>query len=696
MLTRSERKFLSPDKDHANPNLGPGCYTGDDPVLIAGKLVGNDGYAPFASLTPRVSYFDDTIVAGPAPGAYDSGIGVAATHRKDPASLFGRSRANRFNKSTSLTPGPGSYKIPSSINVKSIDGHRPAHATVHKFSLTQQPIGISLSRHEDPANTNDNTGSHSIAVPVPIQHEAQHGSHDLESIKTLSKSSTTQQAAFGVQTSPLAEGNAIATVYDLESYATYEGEPDLNGPEAKSLSLVSRKSSRDPSSKVAGVGNKSKDNTRAHHSMPFGTIIWRRKYVPPSIPAGRYAFGYQENTEGDLVPRKPPRKVVEEEPSYLVSFVEKSKHEARGYRFAKGGERMSYKVNEVPGPNRYNPFTGDKYLNTKSNGSGPAAMTLAPCKRLTDEIVADSVKKGIPGPGAYDIKAPLAEKIAQPRNRIRFGGISEERAYINPELMKIPGPGAYYPEFSNHPKVWPQLLRLGRIFRRVQNRAMYMSLRPAAFGSVAERFLEKRRVRLGVKISLARSNMPGPGTYEITQKKEEAMPANEIKMSLKGQAEKRKEHNKLQKLLNRGPTQLLLGSIHLPTANVHVPIFGTQTERFAEPASELPPPGAYDIAQSFDALRNKGRIENTGVLASQNKRELFPVPGSIPGPGEYNPVLNEHKEIRQKIGGFLSTGPRFAEKYERVPGPGSYQPPGFENGLAKKTFNITLTDWGSG
>lgn len=38
---------------------------------------------------------------------------------------------------------------------------------------------------------------------------------------------------------------------------------------------------------------------------------------------------------------------------------------------------------------------------------------------------------------------------------------------------------------------------------------------------------------------------------------------------------------------------------------------------------ELPPPGAYDIAKSFDVLKTKGRIENTGVLASKNKRELF-------------------------------------------------------------------------
>jgi hypothetical protein len=49
-------------------------------------------------------------------------------------------------------------------------------------------------------------------------------------------------------------------------------------------------------------------------------------------------------------------------------------------------------------------------------------MTLAPCKRITDEVVSDAMKKGVPGPGSYDLKAPLAQKMIEPRNRIRLGG----------------------------------------------------------------------------------------------------------------------------------------------------------------------------------------------------------------------------------------------------------------------------------
>lgn len=38
---------------------------------------------------------------------------------------------------------------------------------------------------------------------------------------------------------------------------------------------------------------------------------------------------------------------------------------------------------------------------------------------------------------------------------------------------------------------------------------------------------------------------------------------------------------------------------------------------------DMPPPGAYDISHSFELMKVKGRIENTGVLASHCKREIF-------------------------------------------------------------------------
>ena len=184
------------------------------------------------------------------------------------------------------------------------------------------------------------------------------------------------------EANPSQKDGAIEPTSEVSTASAAE-KTNLNGPEAKRVPLLSRNPSE---------VKQSKSNSK---KTLHGTIVWKRKHVPPSIPGGKYAFGYQENKDGELVPRKPPTNTIEEQPGYLTSFVEKAKHESKGYRFAKGHGRLSFKVNEGPGPNRYDPLEGDKFLNGRSNSSGPAVMTLAPCKRITDEIVADSIKKVI-------------------------------------------------------------------------------------------------------------------------------------------------------------------------------------------------------------------------------------------------------------------------------------------------------------
>ena len=83
------------------------------------------------------------------------------------------------------------------------------------------------------------------------------------------------------------------------------------------------------------------------------------------------------------------------EPSHLNSFAELAKHNNRGYKFGKSSVRLAFRINQGPGPNMYNPAHADYYL--KHAVQGPAVMGLSPCKRLTDEIVNTSLKKGVPG-----------------------------------------------------------------------------------------------------------------------------------------------------------------------------------------------------------------------------------------------------------------------------------------------------------
>ncbi|KAJ3245348.1 hypothetical protein HK104_007969, partial [Borealophlyctis nickersoniae] len=120
-------------------------------------------------------------------------------------------------------------------------------------------------------------------------------------------------------------------------------------------------------------------------------------------------------------------------------------------------------------------------------------MTLAVCRRMTDELVRDSLKKGTPGPGAYEIKAPIEAKLKEKRNRIHFGGSGGDRTktaeYINPEQMRTPGPGAYYPEFAEIVKP--------------------PTVKSQPFASTTDRFdhSEEERSRAA----------PAPGSYEVDQ-----------------------------------------------------------------------------------------------------------------------------------------------------------------------------------
>ncbi|KAJ3030142.1 Sperm-tail PG-rich repeat-containing protein 2, partial [Rhizophlyctis rosea] len=228
MYSRTERKFLTPDADHANPNLGPGCYTHDQVMLFAGKVVGDEGYAPFACLTPRISHFDTTIHPGPAPGSYSPPVVRPPPKHHAHAPLFGKSRATRFKGAGTFTPGPGTYKVESRLGRKS------------------------KKRQE----------------------------HDVEG-----------RLEVGSRTHPLGK----VPVGGVEG-----GRRGVEREEGGESGEV-----RDGAASARGIGVFGKG--RSVKGRKERTIVWRRKYVPPSIPVGRYAFGYQETKEGDLIPRKPPQ-----------------------------------------------------------------------------------------------------------------------------------------------------------------------------------------------------------------------------------------------------------------------------------------------------------------------------------------------------------------------------------------------------
>ncbi|KAI9341973.1 hypothetical protein BDR26DRAFT_1006911 [Obelidium mucronatum] len=669
MYSRAPRKFLTPDPDHANPNLGPGCYTADEATLIAGKTLGENGYAPFASLAPRVSYFDETVIHGPSPGAYDPPLQPFVIHNTEKASLFGKSRAIRFKDIVSFTPSPNTYSLPSSLKKK------------NKGLSTDDPRYKKAMDHGKLGDT--------------ITYQALLGAAD-------KNNDGIAMAADGV--APDGEGEEG----DVVNFLSQESAP-LEG-----ISKLESMHSREGSAFKPKKGSKISIPKKAPPpSAKKPAIVWRRKYVPPSIPVGHSAFGYQENDTGELVPRSPPKKSMDPGPAYnfVTSFVEKNKHENNGYRFAKEKKGLKFKITDSPGPNVYDVSFAEKLMRYRDFGNGPAVMTLAPCVRLTDEIVTDALKKAVPGPGAYEFKTTIKNPRLVGANVPAFGSSSNHMAhtnYIPTDFMKTPAPGAYYPEFAtiNKPPAF----------------------RPQPFGSTTHRFDSTAEERS--------KQLPAPGSYELASFETMNIHDRRIRLMTPGGTR--------PKAFGSGLVSTILQAFHhhhhLPhqtsdTGNIHtglpsrkntpgspikqrkkkplvivqpigtgasvdpqkvrVPVFGSQTARFHkfDDGDGLPPPGAYEIAQAFETLKTKGRIEKQSMLGSQMTRELFPPPPSVPGPGEYDAFPQNQRRAQQQHGAFLSSKLRFNERAEPVPGPDAYLAHDYDNGLLKKSFNITMREW---
>ncbi len=76
--------------------------------------------------------------------------------------------------------------------------------------------------------------------------------------------------------------------------------------------------------------------------------------------------------------------------------------------------------------------------------------------------------------------------------------------------------------------------------------------------------------------------------------------------------------------MKKGPARYQVGDLLLDASQVHIPVFGTQTDRFGPlPNLDIPPPGSYETAEAFKSLVKKGKLEKVGVMSSQSHRQLY-------------------------------------------------------------------------
>ncbi|KAI9222652.1 hypothetical protein BC828DRAFT_377939 [Blastocladiella britannica] len=460
-------------------------------------------------------------------------------------------------------------------------------------------------------------------------------------------------------------------------------------------------------------------------------IQWKRKFVPPSIPYGSLALGYDETADGELVLRQPQTNpnAAANLPSH-GDFVRAN----AGTAFAKSTtQRTLWKEGTTPSPGQYNVAAAWQAFKDKKPECHPTHESR--CIRFGDYVINEAKRQAVPGPGSYE--TPPAPSSSHKKGAIisraesRFisptsDPFSTATNHTRPE--SLPGPGAYNvaeasksrkplhvatkPFNSSEPRklmsapATANASGSGAAAGGVPGPGNYSvattllkkpqatgrSRSAAAFGSAAGRFAELERSMAPAKA------LPGPASYDGSSPSKKG-----TSMSAADSDGGSKSGPPPQRM--RGPTikhQYRRGSDHArPTA------FGSQQARFAaggaSPGGPVPttvgspPPGSYDVAAAYTALtrrqiRHRPPVGSRSPTSpsSDSSRAGFVVPVEGPGPGDYNPAVAPRNPAG--AGGavtavFLSRQPRLPEAKHLHPAPNAYQR---LHGIVRKTFNATI------
>ena len=262
----------------------------------------------------------------------------------------------------------------------------------------------------------------------------------------------------------------------------------------------------------------------------------------------------------------------------------------------------------------------------------------------------------IPGPGSYNTE--LSRNAES--NGKGFGSTAtrfRERVADN-----LPAPGAYeaaQAEFNLH---------LKKPFRGAQHKA---------FGSLSRRFR-----------NLKGNSDPGPQTYNVQDDKS----LNSLGFSTYNymhhfNSSKHQDKEKVSKKILKRVRVVKIGNLVVDPVSAHVPVFGSQGDRFqAREVGYGPPPGIYDVNTAFKKLKNRGHVDPT-FLSTLKSKFFESLEG--PGPGFYDPIVASTSKRVADEGMFMSKEDRFQKQVESiVPAPNHYSMK--ERGLLKKTFNVSF------
>ncbi|CAF1535012.1 unnamed protein product [Adineta steineri] len=412
---------------------------------------------------------------------------------------------------------------------------------------------------------------------------------------------------------------------------------------------------------------------------------YERKALPPSIPDPKFAYGFEEDTAGILVPQKPPTRDGSIGPAFYnpppTVEVDATKL-YHGVHFGKySSKRTDFAGKTGPGPGEYDPNEPIRLEIHHMNMKTTERKHELQVARYPESVVKTATKESIPGPGQYTIKRELDPEPAKNDiigldfERPPFG--SQTKRFDN-TTSDVPGPATYTDKVMT-------------AFNSTQSKPTSLKRNP--FNQTSARF-----VNIDYKVRSA----PGPAQYRISGFTDENLrkavvdggkkpPFNVA--SVRGLTMIRKdEYNKPGPSSYDIKTTPFKSKIEQQTAN-----FSSTTTRELV-VEDIPGPTAYDVTRAYHALtsshrqppRSKNARKRHAQFLSAAKRtfagDAF---NDTPGPGAYDGYVNENAPR-----GIAPTRDvRFRYETSKLPGPADYElSPLLQDTVLRGTFNTTLNN----
>ncbi|XP_077739069.1 sperm-tail PG-rich repeat-containing protein 2 isoform X7 [Canis aureus] len=350
----------------------------------------------------------------------------------------------------------------------------------------------------------------------------------------------------------------------------------------------------------------------------------------PSIPSCGRSYGYDINEDGGIIKHFPPASDSTLGPAYYKPQLDFSSAtlKYKGIHFGNSLGRLELPIKSGPGPGQYD--IGQKKTPHYENINIKKDQQLNYClnlPRFYEVIILQEEKKGVPGPGKYDIKSQFRKAESIPSvNDASPAFLSQSQRFV-PMKSITPAPGTYN-----------------------ESRTAFNSLKKAPglkstpFGQSAARFTQDCRTE----------EMPGPGFYNILN--------NTI-------------IDKVSNTCLKKQKKSAFGS------SVPRTLFLVQKEACSSPGpadyQDNPAPGSYNVQKSYEMsqVQHKYMAPRSFVAKLKHASFLSTTPRCLekmtdgPGPATYNPVLKKSCSIPL----FVKASKRFKDSKEITPGPATYE-----------------------